>query len=269
MSRIPKRVNDRLIEGLKRYQPIVGKLRERDISEADTVTVVKDILCDVFGFDKYIDLTSEQQIRGTFCDLAIKLDGKVRYLAEVKSAGTNLNETHLRQAVNYGAHHGIEWVILTNALEWKIYRLKFAQPIEYREVVCIDIMKLNPRREDDLARLFLLCKEGISGDALSAFHSKAQIINRYTVAEVMRSEPMIAALKREMRKLFEGVKVDDEELCDIVVNEVLKRDVVDGDAAIEARQVMKKTGQTMARKAAKEAASKAAVQQGTDNAPGD
>ena len=69
MSKLPKRVSDRLVENLKRYQPIVGKLRERDISEADTVTVVKDILCDVFGFDKYLDLTSEQQIRGTFCDL--------------------------------------------------------------------------------------------------------------------------------------------------------------------------------------------------------
>lgn len=57
--------------GLKRYQPIVRKLKERDISEADTVTVIKDMLCDISGYDKYTELTSEQQIRGTFCDLAI------------------------------------------------------------------------------------------------------------------------------------------------------------------------------------------------------
>ena len=64
--RIPKKVADRLIAGLKRYQPIVSKLRERDISEADTVTVIKDMLTDIFGYDKYAELTSEQQIRGTF-----------------------------------------------------------------------------------------------------------------------------------------------------------------------------------------------------------
>lgn len=253
MSKLPKRVVDRLTETLKRYQPIVIKIRERDVSEADTVTVVKDILCDVFGFDKYNDLTSEQQIRGTFCDLAIKIDGKVHYLAEVKSAGTNLNESHLRQAINYGAHHGIEWVILTNALEWRIYRLKFGQPIEYREVVSIDFSKISVRKEDDLGKLFLLCKEGITVDALTAFHSKAQLVNRYTIADFLRSEPILAVLRREMRKTFDGIRIEEAELADIIVNEVLKRDVVDGDAPNEARAAIKKAQQAVARKLAKEA----------------
>ena len=241
-----------MLDGLKRYQPIVGRLRERDISEADTVTVVKDMLCDVFGFDKYLDLTSEQQIRGTFCDLAIKLDGKVHYLAEVKSAGTNLNESHLRQAINYGAHHGIEWVILTNAIEWRIYRLKFAQPIDYKEVINIDILKLSSRKEDDISKLFLLCKEGITVDALTAFHSKTQIINRYVVAELLRSEPVVAALRREFRKTFDNIKVEEAELADLIVNEVLKRDVVDGDSADEARAAIKKATQANARRVARE-----------------
>jgi hypothetical protein len=28
----------------------------------------------VFGFDKYSEITSEQAIRGTFCDLAVPLE---------------------------------------------------------------------------------------------------------------------------------------------------------------------------------------------------
>src|SRR4028119_543300 len=142
-SKIPKKAQDRLVAGLKRYQPIVRKLAERDISEADTVTVIKDMLTDVFGYDKYAELTSEQQIRGTFCDLAIKVEGKVHYLAEVKSAGTSLNENHLRQAVNYGAHQGIEWVLLTNAIEWNVYRIKFGQPIDWSEGYCFDMCKVS------------------------------------------------------------------------------------------------------------------------------
>ena len=82
--KITKKTQDRLVSGLRKYQPIVRKLAARDISEADTVTVIKDMLTDVFGYDKYAELTSEQQIRGTFCDLAITVDGKVHYLAEVK-----------------------------------------------------------------------------------------------------------------------------------------------------------------------------------------
>ncbi len=177
--KIPKRTHDRIVAGLKRYQRIVGKLRERDISEADTVTVVKDMLTDVFGYDKYVELTSEQQIRGTFCDLAIKVEGKIYYLAEVKAAGINLNISHLRQAINYGAHQGIEWIILTNAIEWKLYRIKFGQPIDYDEVFSLDVCQLNPRSADDIAKLFLLCRENVSTDALTAFHQQAQIVNHF------------------------------------------------------------------------------------------
>jgi hypothetical protein len=46
--------------------------------------VVKDMLADIFGFDKYNEVTSEHQIRGTFCDLAIRIDGKVQFLIEAK-----------------------------------------------------------------------------------------------------------------------------------------------------------------------------------------
>jgi hypothetical protein len=182
--KIPKKVQDRLLAGIKRYQPIVRKLVARDISEADTVTVIKDMLNDIFGYDKYAEVTSEQQIRGTFCDLAIKVEGKIQYLCEVKSAGTTLNDNHLRQAVNYGAHQGIEWVILSNAIVWKIYRIKFAQPIEWEEVLCFDFAQIT-KSADDTAKLFMLCRESINSETLDAFHRQAQIVNRYVVAATL------------------------------------------------------------------------------------
>lgn len=251
--KIPKKAHDRLISGLKRYQPIVRKLRERDISEADTVTVIKDMLTDIFGYDKYTELTSEQQIRGTFCDLAIRVEGKIEYLAEVKSAGTNLNDTHLRQAVNYGAHEGIEWVILSNAITWKIYRIKFSQPIDYEEVFCFDICDISPRSADDLAKLFVLCRESISSDALTEFHRQAQIFNRFVIAELMQSDAVIGTLRREFKRIFPGVKANDDDLRLILTSEVLKRDTLDGDPAKTAKATVKKALSSIARKAAKAA----------------
>jgi len=186
--KIPKKVQDRLTAGLRRYQPIVRKLADRDISEADTVTVIKDILSDLFGYDKYTELTSEQQVRGTFCDLAIRVGEKTQFLCEVKSAGTSLNDNHLRQAVNYGAHHGIEWVILSNAIVWKVYRLKFAQPIDWEEVLCFDMGQIT-RSADDLAKLFMLCRESVNTETLEAFHRQAQIVNRYVIAETLLRIP--------------------------------------------------------------------------------
>ena len=251
--KLPKKVQERIVAGLKRYQPIVGKLRERDISEADTVTVIKDMLSEIFGYDKYAELTSEQQIRGTFCDLAVRVEGKVYYLAEVKSAGTNLNDNHIRQAVNYGAHQGIEWIILSNALEWRLYRIRFGQPIDWNLVYTLDIGSLSSRSADDLGKLYLLCRESISSDALVDFHRQAQILNRFVIAELMQGETMLAALRREFRRLFGGLKVSESELADLLTTGVMKRDVLDGDAAKEAKTLVKKAANMANRKTAKAA----------------
>ncbi|MEZ5681879.1 MAG: type I restriction enzyme HsdR N-terminal domain-containing protein [Erythrobacter sp.] len=249
--KIAKRTQDRLTAGLRKYQRIVRKLAERDISEADTVTVVKDILTDVFGYDKYLELTSEQQIRGTFCDLAIKVDGKVHYLAEVKSAGTNLAENHLRQAVNYGAHEGIEWVILTNAIDWRIFRIKFGKPIDWEEVCSFDFGQLSARSKDDMEKLAMLCRENITTDALDSFHKQAQILNRFVIAELVQSEPVLGIIRREIRKLFDGTKSTEDQIRSILINDVIKRDALDGDGAKVAKSMVKKAVNAMARKAAK------------------
>lgn len=249
-AKIPKKVQDRLVAGLKKYQPIVRRLKERDISEADTVTVIKDMLSDIFGYDKYAELTSEQQIRGTFCDLAIKVEDKIHYLAEVKSAGTNLSDNHLRQAVNYGAHHGIEWVILTNAITWKVYRIKFAQPITWDEVCCFDIGDLSTRSLDDLSKIYMLSRESVSSDVLQTYHRQAQILNRYVISELFQSEEMLGALRKEFRRLFD-MKPTVEELRGIVVADVLKRDTLDGEGPTAAKSAVKKAVSTLVRKAAK------------------
>lgn len=251
MAKLPKRAHDRVLSGLRRFQPIVRKLAERDISEADTVTVVKDMLSDIFGYDKYAELTSEQQIRGTFCDLAIRVEGKVHYLAEVKSAGTKLNDSHLRQAVNYGAHQGIEWIILTNAITWKIYRLKFGQPIDWEELYCFDMGALSARSADDLAMIAMLCRESISSDALEDFHRQAQIFNRYMLAELVQGDNVVGLLRREFRRLF-AMKVDDADIRSMLTNDVLKRDVIDGEAPKAAKSGVRKAETAKARQAAKD-----------------
>ena|SRR3989338_4419325 len=50
MASIPKKVAERLVVGIKRFQPILAAAKARDVGEADTVTIVKDMLSDVFGY---------------------------------------------------------------------------------------------------------------------------------------------------------------------------------------------------------------------------
>src|SRR4026208_2213200 len=123
MSSIPKKVVERLAAGIKTFQPILTTARARDVGEADTVTIVKDMLADVFGYDKYSEITSEFVIRGTFVDLAIKLDGKAQIVVEVKPIGLDRKAAYIKQAVDYGANEGIEWIVLTNGVLWQIYKV--------------------------------------------------------------------------------------------------------------------------------------------------
>lgn len=240
MNKLPKKFVDRIGVSLKKYQRISVAQQKADVAEADTVTLVKDILADVFGYDKYEELTSEHQIKATYCDLAVKIGGKLRLLVEVKSAGSSLAENHLRQVIDYGAHQGIHWVILTNAVEWRLVRIYVSNQISHEEVCRIALGNLNPKSEEHLQHLFLFAKEGMSIDAMDAFHQHAQLFNRFTIASIMRSEPVVNVVRRELRRLFPDIRVDNENLQTMIESEVIKREALEGDKAKEAAARVKK-----------------------------
>jgi len=260
MIKIPKKVADRWAGPIRSFTSVALSHKTKDVSEADTVTLVKDILADVFGFDKYNELTSEQQIRGTFCDLAIRIEGKMRVLIEVKAAAIALNDNHLRQAINYGVNEGIEWVVLTNALEWRLYRIKFGQPIDFEQVSSFTLPDLNIKNEEDQRKLFLLCREGITSDAMGIYHQHVSLLNKFTVAQVILSEPVVACIRREVRRLFQDLKIEHETISDMLANEILKREVIDGDKVKDAQQRIKKAVAKNARAQAKLATKSSAPQ---------
>ncbi len=139
MATIPKRVSERLTKEARKFQRVLVAAKDRDINESDTVVIVTDILADLFCFEKYSEITTEFVIRGTYCDLAVKVDESVQYLIEVKAIGLNLNDNHVRQAVGYGAQHGIQWVVLTNGVNWQIFRIRFERPVSHELLVSFNI----------------------------------------------------------------------------------------------------------------------------------
>jgi hypothetical protein len=240
MIKIPKKVIDRIGANLKTFQTVASSHKSKDVSEADTVTLVKDILSQCFGYDKYQELTSEQQVRGTYCDLAVKIEGKIKYLIEVKAAGVSLNNSHLRQTLGYGVNQGIEWVVLTNSVEWRLYRIKFKQPVEHEEVLSFSLLDVNAKNEEDLKKMYLLCREGINTDAMGVYHKQSQVLNRYTITQILLTEPIVAAVRKELRKVFPDTKIDQFQIADILNNEVLKREVIEGDKPEEVSKDIKR-----------------------------
>lgn len=262
---VPKKVSERIITQLKRYQPILAAARSRDISESDTVVIIADMLADVLGYKKYIEVTTEFAIRGTYVDLAVKIDNDVRFLVEAKAIGIELKDAHVKQAIDYGANNGIEWVILSNGICWRFYKIHFRQPIDKTLLFEIDMLNGNIRSEECIECFGNLSRECFAHDALNAFYQQQQILSRYSIANLILSDGVLSAIRRELKKIAPKVKIEEEKLKYILQDEVLKRDVVEGEQAQTAKSTINKLAKKAAREKAKSIEAKDAAPSNTEN----
>lgn len=240
MFNIPKKVRERIVDSLQKYQPIIQSAIARDVNETDTVTIIKDFFSDCFGYDKYSELTSEFAIKGTFCDLAVKIDNKVKLLVEIKAPGVELKENQIKQAVDYSSNSGVEWVVLTNTVAWKLYKIEFKQPIETKLVAEFNILDFNAKREETQQSLFIFTKEGISKSALEEYYDKTEATSKYLIGAILLSDATLSVIKREIKKIHSDVRVDEESISNILLQDVLKREIYESTQFKENQKIIKK-----------------------------
>lgn len=244
---VSNKVAERIATQLKKYQGILSDARDRDISESDTVVIVGDMLADVFGYKKYTEITTEFAVRGTYVDLAVKVGNDVRFLIEGKAIGVSLKEHHVRQAVDYGVNHGVEWVVLTNGVVWQVYKIHFKQPVDKSLIFELDVLQANPKSHQVIECFGNLSREGFTRSSMTAFFQQSQVTNKFSIAALLLGDQMIAALRREIRRISPGCKVETDELKSVLQTEVLKRDLLDGDGAKQAVEFLKKAARTVER----------------------
>ena len=243
MIRIPPVTVKRLSAAVPKFRKILKEAKERDVNESDTSTIVIAILEEVFGFDKYSEITKEHPIPGgKYCDIAIKTDKKIEYLIEVKAIGSDLTERHLNQVIGYAVHEGIDWVVLTNGIIWEVHYVKVQEHagVKSTKLVSFDFTTINPRKKEDQEVLFNLCKRGVAKNVIDEFHERLQIVNRYTIGVVMLSEPVINVIRKELRNIKNGLKVSNEEIEELISEEVLKRDLIESEVAQQAKKKIQK-----------------------------
>ena len=226
MIKIPATVQKRLAKEIPRFKKLLKKRKAKDVNEADTVTVVTDMLVKVFGFDRYSDITREYAIRRTFCDLAIKIGDDIEYLIEVKDVGSKLDDSHIKQVVDYGANKGIPWVVLTNGIDWILYKISLKQKIEREEVIRFSFIDLNLRNSKDLEKVFVLCKKGISKKLMHDVYKHKKVVNSSVLVKVLLSKETLLSIRKQLKRIGNGAKANDKELISIIKNEVIKRDLI-------------------------------------------
>ena len=248
MSSVSNKTIERIKSSLKRFQPIIQSAKARDVNESDTVTIVVDVLEHMFGYDKYAEITSEYSIRGTFCDLAIKIDGTLLLLIEVKAIGLDLKDIHVKQAVDYAANQGLEWVGLTNGSEWRVYKVTFGKPINADLVVNFNLLDISLKDNEGIERIALLAKEGWQKANLEQYNTVKQILNRFTIGAILSTSPVVDVMRRELRRISPDIKVSEDGIRELLQNDVIKREVLEGEKAQQAQKQVTKAGKRLLRK---------------------
>lgn len=233
---IPTAVFDRIVAGLRRFRSVLQAAKSRDIGGFDTEPIVADMLAEVFGFDKYVDITREHAARDRSCDLATKVDGELWSLVKVQPIGSALRDEHIRHVVDYATCRGVDWVVLTNGQYWRVFNVSLSTPSVPELVLDLDVLAILPDDEAAIRSLFVFSKEGIERSTLAGLSKRARSRNRFNLAAILLGDAVLETIGSEVRRLSPGVEISAGEIKETLVHEVLKREVIEGDNAAEARR---------------------------------
>ena len=126
--------------------------------------------------------------------------------------------------------------MLTNGICSRVYHIIFAKPIDQELVVDIDFSVMNSRSVNDVELLYLWCKEGCRRSILDECHTQKQALSRFFIGAMLQTNAVLEVVRRELRRVSPDVRIDMEQIKNVLANEVIKREVMDGDKATEARK---------------------------------
>ena len=194
---------------IKKILPHLLKAKKDNVNEADTCTLICEVLQNALEYDPLHDISREVTIKEGRADFAVKLNGSVKFIVEAKAAGVVLRARHIGQAERYAAEGNIPWVLATNGLAWHLYHLTFDEGIEYETAFAVDL------EIDDLAKaaemISLLHKKSVVKGELGEFWEKRAALGPASIARSLFTEDMLRRMRREIRRR-EGALIDHEDL---------------------------------------------------------
>ena len=180
------------------------------------------------------------------------MEGELAALLEVKAIGLDLKDNHVRQAVDYAANQGCEWVVLTNGIRWHAYQVSFGKPIEAELVLDLDLLSLNHRKSDDVELLAILSREAWQKSRLDEYAMQKQALSRFMIAAVVLTDPCLNVIRRELRRISREIRVETDDIARVLTQEVIKREVIEGDKAETAKRNVARAARRALRAADKE-----------------
>jgi predicted type IV restriction endonuclease len=215
---------DRVKAMLRKYAKPLNDLLARDANEGDTRLLVTDFLCDVLGYDKYDDLTTEYRVKGEFADYGVRIDKQLVAFIEVKRVAQKLNEKHLRQVQSYAVNEGVEWMVLTNGQVWQVWHMTPGLPVQMDKALEVDLLAEEPPAAKANA-LFYLSREAMKRHQIDELWKAQAATSPKSIGRILLSEKVVEEVRKELRRQT-GHQADAARIERVLRTEVLRPDAL-------------------------------------------
>jgi hypothetical protein len=194
-----------VLNQLRRFATAFREARDRGANESDTVMYLVKFFEEVLEYDSLKgEISKELAIKDRYCDVALKIDGTVRVLAEAKAAGIKgLVDKHIEQAENYASKAGIRWVLLTNGIEWRLYHLSWAESEGITHDLAWQIQLLDEieaNAEGLWNKLRLLSRSSVAEGLLDQYWEQKKALSPGSVLRVLLCEEVLTVVRRELNR---------------------------------------------------------------------
>ena len=196
---------------LKKFAPNFLQARKDKFNEANTVQYLCRFFEEVLGYDGLQDISREVNINDKYIDICLKIDEKVHLLVEAKSAVHQLRDHDIEQAQRYASEKKLNWVLLTNGVDWQLYHLTFKEGIKYEHAFLVSLGD-EGALDEAAQKLGILHKQSIQQGDLDLFWKKATALSATSIGKVLFSESVLRLLRRELRR-EKGLLIDSEDLA--------------------------------------------------------
>lgn len=193
--------------------PQVDAATKNKLNESNTRMLVDRILMDVLGYS-IDEIKAEQNIEGRRADYVLSVGDKESLVVEVKKAGLPLKDQHVFQATSYGAFSGIEWVLLTNLRDWKLFRITSGLKVEAEHLFTVTINDSFDKSMND--NFSLISKVGMERPSLLLkAWNKANALSDSNVINAILSPEVLAKIRSNIKR-ESSVSIEVESIKSVV-----------------------------------------------------
>jgi hypothetical protein len=224
-----------LLNRLNRFTDAFRDARDRGANESDTVMYLVKFFEDVLDYDSLKgEISKEHSIKDRYCDIAVKIDGTVRFLVECKAASQKeLIDKHIEQAENYAARAGVCWVLLTNGIQWKLYHLTFQENEGITHDLAFELNlleELESSPEIAWEKLSLLTRSAVSRDTLEEYWHQKKALSPASVVRALFNQDVLLVIRRELNRNAPA-RLDVQDVFNAI------RDVLSKEALLDAGDI--------------------------------